>query len=273
LSGETYSIRALPVGRMDVPGPQVFWMDAWDTWLPLRFTVLLVQGNGVTALVNSGPPDDLGPLNAHIRSVLGPRAEFVRDERLVPQLERAGVAPDEVTHIVLTPLQLYSTSGIGSFPNASICISKRGWVAFNTVRDHPHDVRESMFLPEVLRHVVGEAWPRVRLLEDEDELAPGLRVWWAGVHHRASVALEIDTAAGVAVASDAFFYRENVLENRPLGIGESLQEAIDCYARVRRVADLVVPLYDPKLFETFADGIVAGSAAQGRYAAESGSTT
>ena len=259
MSGNRYAVRALRVGRMEVPGPQVFWMDAWDDWLPLAFSVVLVEGPGVLALVNTGPPDDLTPLNEHIRSMLGARAEFVREpgEAILAHLQRLGIAAEDVTHVILTPLQLYATSGIPLFPNASICISKRGWIAFNTTHDHPHDARASMFLPEVLRHIVCDAWERVRLLEDEDELAPGLRCWWAGVHHRASVAVEIETARGVVVASDAFFYLENVRDNRPLGIGESLAEALSCYERVRNVADVVVPLYDPKLYDIHPDGVVA----------------
>jgi hypothetical protein len=259
-------VRALRVGRMEVPGPQVFWMDAWDTWLPLVFTVLLIEGPGVVALVNSGPPDDLTPLNAHIRSMLGARAEFVREpqEPITEQLQHLGIGLADVTHVIATPLQLYATSGIPLFPNASICLSKRGWIAFNTTHDHPHDARASMFLPQVLHHVVCEAWERVRLLEDEDEIAPGLRCWWAGVHHRASLAVEIDTPVGVVIASDAFFYLENVRDNRPLGIGESLAEALTCYERVRRVADVIVPLNDPKVFDLHPSGVIAeGSPAAG----------
>jgi hypothetical protein len=104
---------------------------------------------------------------------------------------------------------------------------------------------------------VTEAWDRVRLLGDEDEIVPGLRTWWAGTHHRASMAVEIDTTAGVAVVSDAFFYQENVLENRPLGISESLEEGLACYARTRRVADHVLPLTDPRLVEQYPEGVVA----------------
>ena len=87
--------------------------------------------------------------------------------------------------------------------------------------------------------------------------APGLRTWWAGTHHRASMAVEVDTPAGVVVASDAFFYRENVTGSRPLGIGESMAEGLACYERVRRVADHVVPLTDPRLLELYPDGVVA----------------
>lgn len=261
----TYGVRLLKVGQMDVPGPQVFWMSAWDRWLTLHFNVLLVEGAGVRMLVNTGPPDDLEPLNAHVRSVLGDRATFVRDEdeRVEAHLEGLGISPDEITHVVVTPLQLYSTSGLPLFTNAQICLSKRGWVAFHTTHDHPHDVRWATLSKRTLSYLVLDAWERVRLLEDEDEVVPGVRTWWAGTHHRASVAIEIDTAAGVVVASDAFFYRENVLDNRPLGIGESIEEALTCYARVRRTADVVLPLNDPRLLDEYAGGVVAEAVAHG----------
>ena len=247
---------------MDVPGPQVFWMSAWDRWLPLHFNVLLVEGHGIKLLVNTGPPDDLEPLNRHVRSMLGERACFARgaEETVLAHLGRVGLEPDEITHVVVTPFTLYSTSGIPLFPNAEICLSRRGWLAFHTTHDHPHDARWATFSKETLRYLVVDAWDRVRLLEDEDVIAPGIRTWWAGAHHRASIAVEIDTPAGVAIASDAFFYRENVIDDHPLGIGESLDQALACYARVRQTADHILPLTDPTLLDLYPGGVVANPA-------------
>ena len=101
------------------------------------------------------------------------------------------------------------------------------------------------------------AWPRVRLLEDEDELAPGLRTWWSGGHHRASMVVEVDTPAGVVAISDTFFHLQNVEEDHPIGISENIYEALAAHARVRRTADIIVPLYDPANFDRFPDGVVS----------------
>ena len=57
--------------------------------------------------------------------------------------------------------------------------------------------------------------------------------------------------------SDAYFYLENVERPHPIGINESMYEALDAYARVARTADVVVPLYDPKNLDRFAGGVVA----------------
>jgi hypothetical protein len=250
------------MGRIAVPGPQVFWMSEWGRWLPLAFHVLLIEGPGVRALVNTGPPDDVTAWNRHVQSVLGERSVFRRGDgqHIVAQLASLGLRPQDVTHVIVTPFTLYSTSGIPLFTNAQLCLSRRGWLHFHSTHDHPHDVRWATLSPEVLVHLVVDAWERVRLLDDEDEVLPGLRTWWAGTHHRASIAVEVDTDVGVVLASDAFFYLENVTDGRPLGIGESLEEGLACYARVRRTADHVLPLTDPRLLDRYPGGVVARTA-------------
>ena len=255
----SYSVRVVKVGQVDVPGPEVFWMSEWDEWLTLSFNVVVVQGGSVTALVNTGAPQDLSPINEIWTAGLGPRATYLRadDETVEAQLAKLGIAPEDITHVVVTPFQLYSTGGIPLFTNAQLCLSKKGWVHFHTTHQHPHDNRWTSISEDVLVHLVTDAWDRVRLLEDEDEVVPGIRTWWAGNHHRASVAVEIDSKAGIVVASDSFFLYENVEDGRPLGISENMYEGIAAYARTRDVADHIVPLYDPRVFERYPEGVVA----------------
>lgn len=254
-----YSVRILPMGRGDVPGPELFWMSDWDQWHTLLFQSVLIRGDGVNALVNTGPAKDLGPMNDHWEKALGERARMRRepDEFIVDQLTRHGLTPSAITHVILTPLQLYTVSNVALFDSAQICIAERGWVHFHTTHTHPHDNRATSIPDDVLVHLVTDAWPRVRLLSDEDELAPGLRTWSSGVHHRASVVVEADTEAGVAAISDSFFVLENVEQDHPIGINENMYEALATHRRVRETADLIVPLYDEKNLTRFPEGVVA----------------
>jgi hypothetical protein len=253
-----YAVRVIKVGQVDGPGPEIFWMSEWDNWFTLSINVVVVKGDGVVALVNTGAPDDLSPINDAWTQALGERATYTRtdDQTIEAQLAAIGVEPADVTHLVVTPFQLYSTGGIKRFPNAEICLSRTGWVHFHTTHQHPHDNRWTSIAPDVLTYLVVDAWDRVRLLDDEDQILPGLRTWWAGNHHRASVAVEIDSNAGVVVASDAFFYYENVEEGRPLGISENMYEGLAAYERTRAVADHIVPLYDPSVFDRYPDGVI-----------------
>lgn len=251
-----YSVDLLAVGTGEVPGPELFWMSGWDRWYTLTFQAALIRGAGITALVNTGPARDITAMNDKWEQVLGERARMVREphEFITERLAEHGVNPGDVTHVLLTPLQLYTVSNVALFPNAEICLTTKGWTHFHTTHSHPHDDRSTSLPDDVLVHLVTEAWPRVRLLGDQDELAPGLRTWWCGVHHRASMVVEADTDAGTAAISDAYFYLENVLQNHPIGINESMAEALHTYDRVRRTADVIVPLYDPKNFDRFPGG-------------------
>jgi hypothetical protein len=254
-----YGVRLLHVGDSEIPGPELFWMSEWDGWFRLAFQCVLIQGEGVTALVGTAAPQDLEPLNARWTSVLGERAAMQRSDEqcILNALDRAGVSPDDVTHVILTPLQLYTTSNVPHFANAQICLSKRGWVHFHTTHEHIHDDRWTSIPPDVLQHMTIEAWDRVRLLEDEDEIAPGLRTWWAGSHHRATICVEVDTPAGVVTITDAYFVERNLTDRHHIGICENMYEATAVFDRVARVADHALTIYDPGQLERYPDGVVA----------------
>lgn len=254
-----YSVTTLALGTAEVPGPELYWMSHFEEWFPLVFQAVLIRGEGVCALVNTGPARDLTDMNDQWASFLGERARMHRGDGqfILDQLAAHGVAPDDITHVILTPLQLYTVSNVLAFPSAEICIAERGWVHFHTTHQHPHDNRATSIPDEILTELVTTAWSRVRLLKDEDEIAPGLRTWWSGGHHRASIVVEADTASGVVAISDTFFVHENVTDDVPIGISENIYEALATHDRVRRTADIVLPLYDPENFSRFPDGLVA----------------
>lgn len=254
-----FAVRTFKVGEVDIPGPELFWMSDWDAWYPLWFQVVLIQGDGVNAIVNTGLPPDPTELRDLWVSVLGERGRLRRSpsEQIEAVLESAGLTPADITHVLLTPFQLYTTGNVTLFENAKFCFTKRGWIHYHTTHDHPHDGRWTSIPRDELVYLVTEAWDRVRLLEDEDEIVPGLRTWWSGTHHRASMVVEVDGADGVVAISDSFFYYDNVEDGRLLGINENMYEALRTNARVLETAKHIVPLYDPKVFDRYPGGVVS----------------
>lgn len=255
----SYGVRLLRLGDGDVPGPEVYWMSDWDRWYTLSFQAVLIQGDGVNALVSTGPARDLEPMNTQWASFLGERAAMRREEGhwIGDLLPAVGLVPADITHVLLTPLQLYTTSNVPLFTNAEIGLTERGWTHFHRTHEHPHDDRWSCLPRDVLHHLTHEAWDRVRLLADEDEVVPGIRTWWTGSHHRASMAVEVDSTAGVVTITDAYFTERNLDTDQPIGICENIYEALAAHARVREVADIALTLYDAGQNERFPDGIVA----------------
>ncbi|MFO1539561.1 MAG: hypothetical protein ACKOTZ_03805 [Chloroflexota bacterium] len=258
-----WGVRSLSVGTFEEPGPAVFWMRRWDEWISLRLQRILIEGHGRTILVNTALPDDLGALRAEYPGAImwgepGTRGAIVRspDELQVPALAAAGVRPDDVTDIIVTPIVRYTTDTLRDFPHARIHLSKRGWVHYHTTHTHPHDSRGA-FSRDTLVHLVTDGWDRVALLEDEQEIAPGLRTWHGGVHHRSSLVVEVETSVGTVAISDSFFVYENIEEGIALGLNESFEEMAATNARVLRTARHIVPLYDPTVFVRYPGGVIA----------------
>ena len=253
-----YEIQFLKVGESDVPGPEVYWMTRWNTWETLNFYVVVVRGGGKTIIINTGPPRDLTRLNEVWASGYGDSRSAMRRteaERPAEALRRADVDPRAVDFVLLTPLQAYATANVPLFPKATVCISRRSWIEdFHAPPWPMHTPRDLCIPNDVLVYLETEAWERVRLIADDEEVLPGIRARWVGTHHRSSMAFFVETATGIVAISDCFFKYPNFEQNIPLGVQESMEECMRSYALIRRSANLIAPLYDPDVLRRHPGG-------------------
>jgi len=256
----TFTVDVRSAGGMPLPGPEVFWMSAWDEWFDARFWMVIARDGTNTVLLNTGPPPDLEPLNTlWLGSHPSGKVQFTRtaDERPEAALASLGLTPADVTHVVLTPIVAYTVGNLPLFPNAQYVMSRRGWIEDILAPPYPPHIPREIFLPDdLLSYLLFEARDRLRLVAEE-EIVPGLRVWESKVHHRSSLAVCFDTAAGSVVATDSAFAYRNVEDNVYLGIGESYPEAMATYARLRAEADVLIPLYEPEVLERHPGGKIA----------------
>ncbi len=255
-----YKLTILKSGQADVPGPEVYWMSHWFEWETLYFYMVLIQGEGITAIINTGPPADLAELNEVFRDFAGDRCQMLRQEheRPLAALKAAGVEPADIQYILLTPLVSYANANVALFPNAKkIFISRRGWIEEFFAPEFPGFVPRKILMPDdVVTHLTTRVFDRVHLVGDEEEVLPGIRMFWVGVHHRSSMAISIPTNKGRVVISDCFFKYPNIEEDIVLGVTESVAECKRSYARIRRDADITIPLYDPAVLDRFPGGII-----------------
>jgi len=252
-----YSVQAFNAGTFWVPGPEVYWMENWNTREEMNALIFLVRGGGENILINTGPPRDLAVINKAWLGFFGyPEAQIVRGEDQLPEniLRSQGLTPEDISTVIVTPLQAYATANIPLFSKATIAISRRGWIEdFQAPFYHLH----LRIPPDVNHYLQNEGWEKVRLLADEEEIRPGIRVFWAGVHHRSSLAVAIDTEKGTVIVTDSFFKYGNIESGRYLGVMESMMEADATWARIRREASLFASIYDPEVFKRHPGGILA----------------
>ena len=245
------------MGQCDVAGPEVYWMNHWNEWVQLYFWMVVIRGNGKTIIINTGPPEDLTELNKRWSTGFGERGKLVREdtERPVNALASLGIKPEDVNHVLITPLQNYATANIQLFKNAEICISKRGWIEdFHAEKFPMHVPREFRLSVETLAYLMGAGHKKLRLLDDDDEVLPGLTCFWAGVHHRSSMCYVVETARGRVGISDCVFKYGNLEDGEPLGIQESLEEYYITTKRIREQTDVFIPLYEPDVVKRFPNG-------------------
>jgi glyoxylase-like metal-dependent hydrolase (beta-lactamase superfamily II) len=256
-----FSVQAFRGGSFLVPGPEVYWMENWNQREELNIVLYLIRGGGHNILINTGPPQDLTVLNQAWLNFFGyPEAQITRTESELPQeiLRSQGLTPDDISHVIVTPLQAYATANIPLFQKAAICISRRGWIEdFQAPYYHLHVPRHLRIPPEVNQYLQNEGWEKVRLLADEETILPGLRTFWAGVHHRSSLAVCVDTDRGTVILTDSFFKYGNIEQGRYLGVMESMMEAEATWARIRKEASVFASIYDPEVFERHPGGVLA----------------
>jgi glyoxylase-like metal-dependent hydrolase (beta-lactamase superfamily II) len=256
-----YSVQAFNAGTFWVPGPEVYWMERWNTREEMNLILYLVRGGGHNILINTGPPQDLTEINRAWLNFFGfPEAQIVRTAEQLPQniLRSQGLELDDIDTVIVTPLQAYATANIHLFRKARICISRKGWIEdFQAPYYHLHVPRHLRIPSEVNHYLQNEGWENLHLLAEEEDIFEGLRVFWAGVHHRSSLAVCIESSKGTVIITDSFFKYGNVEQGRYLGVMESMMEADATWGRIRREAKIVASIYDPEVFTRNPGGVLA----------------
>jgi glyoxylase-like metal-dependent hydrolase (beta-lactamase superfamily II) len=172
-------------------------------------------------------------------------------------LRKEGIDPAEVEYVFLSHLHYDHCSNARLFPNARFVVSRTGW-HLTLDAPVPGMVSDPLFPRDILAYFAGEARDRLILVDDETpEIIPGVGAFYVGGHTMCSQAFTVRTKQGLAVfPSDTVFYYENLEQNHPVGLSIDLIQCYQAMARVREVADIVVPPHDPRLLEQFPDGVV-----------------
>ena len=254
-----FSVYLLNMGVMpEAPTCGVKMHCELESFQPWGYSALVAQSEDTTVVINTGFPLDMEPVQAFF-AAWHPRCHVERgDERTMEaHLQRLGIDAGKVDHLVLSCLGPYSTGRMELFPDCPIHIGRTEWIDYHAPPvNFPPQPRDTIIPPKTLSRLVLEDWPRVHLLEDEDEICPGIRVFRTGGHHRGSLAVAIHTREGTLIYADTLFTYENYEENIPIGFFRNQDEFHAAVRRIRREADVVVPFFDPVAFERYPDGVV-----------------
>jgi len=258
-----YRIRALKVGGVkNAPLPEMLFMTGWGQWIDLNVYVWVIEGGERPVVVDTGIKD----IELLTQTSIRPSRESVEErgnleihrwmqspeERTDVALRKIGVKPKDVGHVILTHLHYDHFSNISLFPNAKIVVSRKG-LSEAVAPKHPQI--GGAVPKDALCDLISRQLELVQLAGKEEEVLPGIRVFWIGGHTPADQAVSIQTSKGKAIiTSDTVFLYRNIEENIPIGFFYNLEECYDAMERIRTEADIILPAHDPEVLTRHPSG-------------------
>jgi len=257
--GELYSVEVYRAGGEYGPAVSVYYNSRLMEFLELYYFVVALRSARRTLIINTGMPEDFSAFESFVKEWHPECRLFRAPEEATPKiLLRANIDPAHVETVILTPLTIYTTGAVSLFPKARFAVSRVGWIDFWAPEPHaPRLPKDIAMPPESRRYFADEAFDRVQLLDKEDVICPGITCFYTGGHHLSSMAVAVNTSRGKVILADCFFTYDNLEKNIPIGWAENLHEINVAYDRVRRSADIAVPLYDPQVFQRYPGGKIA----------------
>jgi glyoxylase-like metal-dependent hydrolase (beta-lactamase superfamily II) len=214
----------------------------------------LVQGGGHTILFDSGFY----------------RPQFFKDWAVADYrkpsdaVRAAGLAPEDVTDLVISHMHWDHADGMDLFPKARIWIQRDEYTYYTGEAWHHEDTHGGIDPDDVEALVKANVAGRVSFVEgDDQQILPGIRCYIGGKHTYQSQYISVPAKDGtVVLASDNVYLYENLEKHLPIAETLDAKSNLAAQDRMRTIASkpqFIVPGHDPAIFERFpavAPGVV-----------------
>ena len=239
-----YEVYALKYAERDTTKCQFFFRESSHETLMLHYFVWLILGGPHPVLVDTGFLEDEARAR-HIRNYVTPAA----------MVERAGFKAADIPVALITHLHYDHWAGHSQFPKAEYWIQKDEVAFWTGPFGSTPAFRQSANVDALARLVTLNYGQRVKIVEGEREVLPGLRVHRVGGHTAGLQIVTVRTARGtVVLTSDASHFYHNVETRQPVQIITSLPEMLTAFETIHELAGkekLIVAGHDPQVSERF----------------------
>ncbi len=243
-----YTVTILNNGEWVAPGT-VIYSHAFGRHDPVKIVqnFYLIQGGGHTVLVDTGI-DNLEDFLTEDQV-----GSFVTSSSRTTAalLQQTGVAPEDVDTLILTHLHFDHYWNARLFPNARIVLNRREWLYVLQPENKRYAPRIG-FPREVFGWLANEAWDRLRLVDGEVEVLPGIRVIWTGGHSPGHQIVTVETPQGIIVIpGDEIYMYENLEADIPIGYYYNFENLVAAMDLIRGMGGIVLPAHDPEVHERY----------------------
>lgn len=248
---EVYAIRYAVIPDFSVAG-LVAGADG-QRKIDIAMMVWLIRGGGRNVLVDAGFYRPQFFKSWKVR-------DFVRPDDAVAH---AGPRPQEITDVILSHAHWDHADGADLFPNAQIWIQKDEYRYYTSDAWQPGG-KHGGIDPDDVQMLVGfNTAGRLHLVDGDQEILPGIRVYTGGRHTYASQYVSVPTRSGtIVLASDNMYLYENLEKHAPIAQTFDAASNLKAQDRMKEIAGdpkRVVPGHDPAVMTRFpqvAPGVV-----------------
>lgn len=171
-------------------------------------------------------------------------------------LDRIGVRPEDVRHVILSHLHWDHYAGDEFYPNARYHVHQKEleYVTGPLMRFTTYAQHYNFKAIEHLLHLHFSG--RVHLIQDErEEICEGITCLRTGGHTPGLMSVAVETTGGTKViCSDVVPRYRNISEMTPCGIHYDVTEALqalETVSRMTRSVDDILPGHDPAITERY----------------------
>ena len=216
-----------------------------DEPLRMDYYFWILRGGGETMLVDAGYSLEAGTRRGRT-SLREP----------VDALRELGVEPASVSRVVLTHLHYDHTGTLEAFPGAERVVQRRDLEFWSGPTASRFQFAAIVEPDEIARVAAAEREGRLRVLDGDGEIAPGIRAIDVGGHSPGQQVTVVAGADGpVVLASDAIHYYEELELDRPFEVFVDLDEMYRGYDTLRELASepgaKLVAGHDPEVMDRF----------------------
>ncbi len=236
------SLRPIPTGKARVPKRLGFYMSNSNEMMDAAQYAWLVLGSQKNILIDCAGIIDVERLRSHglEGEVLGSIEESLRKE---------GLSPRDIDIIIATHLHAEHIVSAKDFPKAKIIVQKRELIgALN-----PCPVLQWIYPQEIIKPLFETN--RFELVDGDMEIEPGITLMLTPGHSAGGQSVLLQAGdktiivTGFCSCDENFFPSDPKLNYMLMGSFEEIIPAYQSLIKVKKMADIVVPLHEAKFID------------------------
>ncbi|MFN8557263.1 MAG: N-acyl homoserine lactonase family protein [Dehalococcoidia bacterium] len=247
-----YRIYAIQYAHRETHSSECFHRDYHRTPMGMDYYVWAITNDQHTVVVDLGFTEAVGTRRGR---------QFLRDPGAA--LTTIGIDAARVERVIITHFHYDHVGNHALFPRAVFHVQDEEMRFWTGRYARQPAFAGSLEVDDVAALVRYAAEGRVRFVDGDEEIVPGVAVHRVGGHTAGMQIVSVQTERGRAVlTSDASHYYRNLEDNVPFNTLHDLPGAYHAFERIRALADapdLVMPGHDPLVLERLrpvAPGIV-----------------